>query len=328
MKKFLFCFAMIFVIASAFPQNWCPPGARWHFKRGYTPMDNSGTDGVIEMSYTTNTTVIGIPCKRLDATFTGARMFGAGSGWNITEHYKTYYTYSDNNVIFLYNETNAFDTVVNFNALPGDKWMKPRSAQTGCASRPVVIVTDTSHITINGYYLKHIRTIDSATIIGPTGPFTYAEINNYVERILFFSYFTPNYLPQKLFATGCEQSFEPEGPPFNVFRCYEDANFSLFKSTIYPWDLHACNTPVGFEKIESNNLNLSLYPNPNKGGFELEIREPTDITICNMVGNSVYTACFQESGKITIETVNIAPGVYILKAKTSHGNGQVKFIAR
>jgi len=137
------------------------------------------------MSYTANTTIIGTPCKRCDVIFVGTRLFETLVGFDLTELFKSYYTYSNNNAIFLRNEVNAFDTLVNFNAFVGDKWLKPRSADTRCVKRPFITVTVNGHVIINGFYLKTVKTINSFTVSGDPPLFTYAELNTFVECVLF-----------------------------------------------------------------------------------------------------------------------------------------------
>jgi hypothetical protein len=333
MKKILFCLAIIFTVTSTQAQNWCPPGARWHIKRGH-PISSPWHDGIIEMSYTTNTTVIGVPCKRLDAVFKGTRLFGAGGGYNITEPYNSYYTYENNNVVFLYNGSNAFDTLVNFNAIPGDKWLKPRSAQTLCTSRPVLTVTDTSRVNINGFLLKQIKTIDSASVLAWSWidttaysyTYTYAEAQTFVERILFLGGWSQN-----LFPSNCE-GYPPDtlssdgGPPPNVFRCYRDFSFPVYKDIWYFGGNSDCSSLTGSETIANKEVNIRLYPNPHNGSFQLELQVSTRVTIINVLGETVYATYFKEPGTELIEATHLPPGVYVLKAKTAEGNGQMKFI--
>ncbi|MES2679778.1 MAG: T9SS type A sorting domain-containing protein [Bacteroidota bacterium] len=333
MKKILLCSAVIFAMASAFSQNWCPPGARWHFKRGH-PVSSPWHDGIIEMAYSTNTTVIGVPCKRLDAVFKGNRLIGAGGGYNITEPYNSYYTYENNNVVFLYNGSNAFDTLVNFNALPGDKWLKPRSPQTLCISRPVLTVTDTGHININGFFLKQIKTIDSASVLAWSWidttaysyTYTYAEAETFVERIMFLGVLSQNIFPANCEGYPQDSTSSDSGPPSNVFRCYRDFSFPVYKNNWYFGGTSDCGSLTGIETIENNNINIRLYPNPNNGGFQLDLQAPANVSIINVLGETVYTACFKEPGTVTVEANQMPPGVYVLKAKTAEGNGQMKFI--
>jgi hypothetical protein len=338
MKKLLLSLIVTFLFQTLTAQMaWCPPGATWHIKRGGFIGDFGQVDGIIKISVTKDTSVIGVACKRLDAVFRGKDLNDLlnGVGYDVTKHYDTYYTYSNNNVIFLYNQVNAFDTLVNFNALPGDKWLKPRRSQTGCFTRPSVVVTDTSHVIINGFSLKQIKTVDTAAVIGYsytgqnsyTYTYKYPEATVFIERILFPS----SVIMQYIFPTNCE--FSPgvsDGPPLNVFKCYEDDAFPVYKNDWpnYSWSGKPCDFTTGVEMNSKNNINLSLYPNPNQGSFELELQQATDISIVDLVGHVVFNNSYKLPGKINVDAAYIPPGVYILRAKTPNGSGEMKFVVQ
>jgi hypothetical protein len=316
MRKLLLCCILFFAGSATLAQTWCPPGAKWHFKRG-APYSNSGVDGFVELRYTGNAILSGKLCQKLDATFTG-RTSGPASPV-VVQSLATYFTYENNNVVFLYNSgTSAFDTVMNFNALPGDKWLRPGPAPqpNGCNARNHMMVTDTGHVSINGFSLKTVKTTYTSTSLYAANTFTSIYTSTFIQRVFFAGFIYHN-----LFPTYCEQDNVVPEVPTTLFRCYEDDSFGLYKLSI-----EDCYAITGIETIPGTGLRLTAYPNPNSGSFTTELDHPARVEIVNLLGETVYAAVFENPGRLAIEAGYLPPGVYILKASTAEGSGQVKFI--
>jgi hypothetical protein len=323
MKRIILFFFLVFNIAALFAQNWCPTGARWHIKKGlHTGSIYEAVDGIIDMAFTTNTTVIGIPCKRLDAVFSGRKYAGPGSlGPIITEPYQTLFTYENNNVVFFYNGTNAFDTLVDFNANIGQTWLKPRWLYSNCLNRPVVKVTDTGHVVINGFNLRKIKTIDSVIVLNfDSTLLTVPEITTFVERILF-----PDEWNDGLIPNNCDFNFDTHGWS-NFLRCYQDNVFPLYQVNMFGLGVGNCDSQTGLESIKSNSLDVVLYPNPNDGNFQIRLPLGAGIDILDALGQIVYFQKNVQDEVFVVEGLDIQPGPYIIKVKTKDAVGQVKFI--
>lgn len=192
-------------------------------------MSNSGYNGDMDLSYIADATVLGIPCKKLEAIYTGA--WGPASPI-LTQTFATYYTYQSNNVLFLYNSTNAvFDTIVNFNANIGDTWLRPGESQQpgGCNSRRAFTVTDTGHVIVNGFNLRTVKTVYTNTVNYGQGTVTTGHTDLFTERFLFSgSAYERLFF---LFPTYCEVDFMIPELPYTTFRCYEDDGFPLYNPT-------------------------------------------------------------------------------------------------
>ncbi|MBX3165469.1 MAG: hypothetical protein KF900_13420, partial [Bacteroidetes bacterium] len=152
MKKLVFfSIAILFgVKVSAQDTTWCPQGATWYFEYSQNFYSMAMVkNGYVELKYTGDTTINKIVCKKIIGKFSGCT-----SCWHrnlsvypkvVIHNFRTYYTYENNGVIYLYNKNSSkFDTVVNFNANIGDKWLRA----SGCGD--VLTVTDTGHVSAYG----------------------------------------------------------------------------------------------------------------------------------------------------------------------------------
>jgi hypothetical protein len=207
---------------------------------------------------------------------------------------------------------------MNFNALPGDKWLRPGPPPqpNGCNARNLMVVTDTGHVSINGFWLKTVKTTYTSTSLYTANTFTAIYTSTFIQRVFFAGFIYHN-----LFPTYCEQDNVVPEIPATVFRCYEDDGFGQYKLS-----MEDCTAITGIATITDPELILVAYPNPNSGSFVVKLEHPTNVEIVNLLGEKVYRAVFEKSGEQTIEATHLVPGVYILKATGTEGSGQVKFI--
>lgn len=85
-----------------------------------------------------------------------------------------------------------------------------------------------------------------------------------------------------------------------------------------------CQGTIGLEKIE-NNVNFSVYPNPNNGSFSIAnvgIAGNYNIELIDLTGRTVYaqTSEIAANAETYISTNGIAPGVYTLRMINSKEN--------
>lgn len=84
----------------------------------------------------------------------------------------------------------------------------------------------------------------------------------------------------------------------------------------------------------NNQIGVSIFPNPNKGKFTLEITGETNgqalVSIANAAGEVVYTNKFAitQSGQRAALDLNIGSGVYFMKVETANGNVTRKLVIR
>src|SRR6218665_3971676 len=144
-KRLLLFFLCLSLAQQSHAQTWCPPGSVWTYTVIQWGTITQPKSGVIKDAYLGDTVINGITCKHIRGTFKGKL-----SQWSPTvtvNNYRESYSYLNNQVLYTwtydsYNNLNTFDTLVNFNASVGDKWLKNRYFGT-CNSRQVITVINT-----------------------------------------------------------------------------------------------------------------------------------------------------------------------------------------
>jgi hypothetical protein len=287
-------------------QSWCQPGATWHHKANaiYPPVN-----GYYYYKYLNDTLINGKTYNKIKESFRGTNPFwGAG----LIDKFLSYnYTREQNNVVYLLD-----DTLYNFNATIGSKWLKPRYRGDGIteltvcnAPRRVVEVIDTGHVVINSMNLKsltlkyQVKWVETNTVTAMT---TYTDI--VCQKIGSLKKgFTPE---------SCE-TMSDVGPTmhqigFSGLTCYQDNNFALYE------------TP-GFENTCANiyvlgltdNLTVThfkLYPNPASEIVQIQNLNGSKsyiIHIVNYLGELVYSQKFDNDSEITsIKISDFPKGIY------------------
>ena len=303
MKKILLCFTALFLVCAATAQTWCPPGATWHFTKtiGLWP----DIDGFVKLVYTGDTTINNIACKIIKGTSAGRYLHGGTV--TVNPNYRTYYTYESNHVIFLHNG-NAFDTVVNFNASIGDKWLRPgRSVASGCNSRRAFTVTDTGHVAVNGFNLKKVVTTYTSSYTVGSDTYTVNREDRFVERAMI----NAGGMFLDLFPLYCEQDNIIPEAYFIKFKCYEDNTFPLYNAD----NSTACESITGIGSITGNLTGVALYPNPATDQLIIDkINNHTyKARLTDLLGNTVLESTIETQGKTQLDISSLNTGIYILQ---------------
>lgn len=117
----------------------------------------------------------------------------------------------------------------------------------------------------------------------------------------------------------------------------------IYEATVYNTAFPACRTAatpdtlnnVGVEEVANNLVNLSVYPNPNNGVFNLSFTtQNTDnvtITVFDLTGRAVYTqnmANFSGDYTGTIDLSTTAKGVYTLVAESGNVKTNKKVVVQ
>jgi len=311
-KYFIIVLLMLGVFFSLQSQSWCPLGAKWHYSWWAGGL---GLDAVVTYEYTKDTTLAGKTCKQIKGTFYGHwyyRYFGFKD--TVQQNFRTYYTYEINKVVYAYNGNN-FDTIVNYNANIGDKWLQ-LGRSTQCNNMVPVIVKDTGHVVINNVVLKKIVLTYSASPGAPTP--TVSHTYTIIEKL---GNITSIYFFADLFPQFCDVSGAIAENPTTSFKCYQDNNFPLYE--ISP---SACNNVLGLVNQNDGSTNVAIYPNPNSGNCTIKLSYPSTINIMNALGQFVFEMDFDRTGEQQLDLSNLANGIYFVNVSNKFGQTNLKFI--
>lgn len=315
MKKHLpllmFLFGLFFSLQS---QNWCPPGAKWHYS-WYA--GGLGLNAMVTYEYTKDTSVVGQICKQIKGTFYG--YWGTVDYTKpptLTPNFRTYCTYESNKVIFAFNGT-KFDTIVNYKANIGDRWL-PLNRRVFCNNSSPIIVDDTGHLVINNVNLKRI-VLTYTTNFGSAIPTqTATQTYTMIEKI---GNLTSIKMYADMFPEFCNQSPGVNDNPTTSFKCYQDNNFPLYE--ISP---SACNNVLGLDGQNQLIKNIQIYPNPNAGYFKIKISEPSRIILINSLGQTILQKDFKEAGDFEQDISNLQNGIYLVTVSSEFYKTYLKLI--
>ena len=304
MKKVLpFIFVLFFGLQIK-AQMWCAPGATWHYKVYIGWPQFHYIDGHIKLTVSNTVTINNIVCYNMNGVFKGAIHYTNGPIQTYTA--TNFQTYENNKVVYIYNaDSLVFDTIANFNANIGDKWLGIKYPNSNCSSqptnyvRPIVTVIDTGHIVINNVSLKKLK----VSVLSSWSTYTV----NMIEKISCLSGFLFNY-------SHCII----DGPYYGSFSCYKDDNFSEYNP-----DSVVCDyvPPAGVGVIENSISNsiFKLYPNPTNGIFSIELNEPVILKIYSATGALVYERTFDEIGNFQLDISHLSNGIYHLRTESKQG---------
>ena len=96
-----------------------------------------------------------------------------------------------------------------------------------------------------------------------------------------------------------------------------DGNCS--SETIMTLTVDAC---TGIYENSKNNLFVHAFPNPFNDEIIIDVNEPSQITLCNTLGQVLKTV--NVNGKTIIETNDLPKALYILSIKTQNGSRVIK----
>jgi hypothetical protein len=312
MKAYL-SFFFLFVSSYFYGQMWAPPGATWHYSV-YVPNMNWWYDGVYELNYTNTVTVNSIVCKQITGKYVGISGFQNGPTQTIS-NYPIFKTYEDNAVVYLYNsESNAFDTIVNFNAAIGDKWRiiefvkAPSQPCSTMMAHPIVTVLDTNHVTINGFNLKRI--VVSWQLYGNTITETIIERLSCISAFLF---------PK----VQCVV----DGPAFGRFICYSDNTFPQY---MIP-GVETCQfVRTNIEELSGTGGNIRYFPSPVTDKLKINLGHQAEnfkLRFTNALGYDISVSQWSIEGEIVeLDCSLLKSGIYLVTISSDYGNRSFKVV--
>jgi len=117
----------------------------------------------------------------------------------------------------------------------------------------------------------------------------------------------------------CDNNYAPIPLQTNSsFTAIANGNYAVIVTKNGCVDTSAC---FNLTNVLTDNLtnigNISIYPNPNDGNFNLELFEKTSVTVYDAIGSVVFRGDFTE-GTHPLHFNHLANGIYILKAENSN----------
>ncbi len=101
-------------------------------------------------------------------------------------------------------------------------------------------------------------------------------------------------------------------------------NDGVNENTMVKDDFIMVNVVTNVNQLE--NLNISIYPNPNNGRFTIKLNQNSKVEIINALGKILFAEEF--SGKQTIDLSQYAEGIYFVKVETEKESIVKKIIIR
>ncbi len=320
MKKNLLTCLLITLVLTSKAQMWCAPGAEWHY--GYLTYNSPGiSNGYLISNYVNDSIINTVTYKKIKVKAFGSPLLNSSNFHPILLN-------ETNNLVTLW--TGNVDTLFNFNAAIGDKWLRVRlgSLMTD-VTRRYVTVLDTGHVVINSVSLKRL------VLSYQSGGWVTANVTNYIDTV-YEKIGSIKYFLNPAAAETSTPTPDVSGVRINgTFRCYSDNNFALYQKNTSL----LCTAVVGLNELNKNQYLFTVFPNPatesiNVSSIAIEsemTHEATTIEITNALGQVVLTKKYLRDDnrveprlQINIET--LPSGLYYLIFKTRQGTSQTKFV--
>lgn len=237
MKATFLLLGAVFMGTDLSAQEWAPLGATWHYHQyihGFPPYVGYQRYEVIA-----DTTINGQPTRKVSAD----------------NDQLNFYTHAADGVVWVYvPSAEAFDTLFNFNAVPGDRWqLVPLPEPIWCTAESWAEVVDTGSTVISERSLHWLAV--NYHHVGDDG-FETVHSDTVVERLGTKAMFM---LPQE----QCNIWVSP-GSIFGLF-CYSDAEVNYQSPSVVD-----CQLGMGLA-AEQPSPDVRLYPNPGLDGFTLSM---------------------------------------------------------
>ena len=292
----------LFIIQTLFgsAQIWSNPGAEWHY--GYVNYGPPVSHGYLKLNYVNDSLIGSVTYKKLKVTPYYAYTFGMFTNYSILLN-------ENSKLITLF--TGNIDTLFNFNATIGDKWLRVRiGSSSSDITRRYVTVIDTGHVIINSMSLKKL------VLSYQHGGYATATVTNYLDTVY------EKIGSVKQFLNPAETETTPlicDVSGYKVianFRCYSDNTFALYQ---YSSALN-CTAVVGIDenKLSFNN-SLLIYPNPSNGDNSIHIEIGSEanavLKITNVLGEVIYTKIINGGTtqlNVTGSELKISTGMYFV----------------
>ncbi len=82
---------------------------------------------------------------------------------------------------------------------------------------------------------------------------------------------------------------------------------------------------TGLKNYSIDNTNVNIYPNPNNGSFYIITKETTEMTLVNMLGQTINKMSLKENSD-RIEIKGLAEGIYFIVGETNKSEWRKKIV--
>ncbi len=270
------CFLVLVLTLTCQAQNWCPPGAKWTHE--YADV-LGGYFGVQRVEYVGDAILGGYSAQQLMQTHVVAP-------WGTTD-YAPYTTlslftrYADD-IVFIWDNVSAYDTLFWFGAEPGDRWRAPGWPDDG---NIVLTVVDTATVDIDGVPLRRLV----------LEPFPDLPIDTLYERIG----------GQFLYLNGW--TWFVTDMPWNGLMCYSDQEIDYAVPGV---------SDCGFTLAvpdDMDTMSSGPFPNPGTDHFIVTLSSGVHrIRVCDATGREVWKETLN-APEARIATGHLAPGSYTVR---------------
>ena len=296
LKEILTVIIWAFLVVNAKAQmNWAPEGATWHFSYGEVCFNGYNMTEVQGDSI-----VGGQQCKVLKSHIYGYACGGAYTSFILEDEL----TYADNDRVYQWTGEN-FEILYDFLLVPGEVYVV--GAYSPCEEGDSLHVTETGVLNVNGvdlryYDVQHLNNFFGGSMSG-----------RIVERLgPIESYLFP--LPH------CLMDIMQSGP----FRCYQDTEFGVYSSNIFP----NCDY-LGMNDFSSAKK-MSSYPNPTSSNLTIQL--PTNdnwtVRLYNMNGQVVSIEKINGNNRLDLNLQNFTSGLYTVQAMNDNGNVYTEVVVK
>ena len=280
MRAAVLPFVLLPLLAPA--QPWCPPGAVWTFE--YTNI-LGGYSGVQRVEYVGDTLLSGFTAQRLDQTDVVAP-------WG-TSNYTVYpslplFTRHDNEVVFIWDNNSAYDTLFWFGAAPGDHW---NAAGWPDGSNIMVTVMDTATEVVDGVPLRRLVV---EPIPGSPVDTVYERIGGLQLHINAFNWYVTDV-------------------PYDGLLCYsdQDLDYTAMGVSDCGYTLSVQDRPGAQSTVPS--------PNPGTTHFTLDLPQgPHTITLFDAPGRKVLQQRTSDARPVIV-TEALPSGSYRVTVRDAQG---------
>jgi hypothetical protein len=317
MKKIILFFLLLSGGILSAQNDWCPAGATWYYGSYCGP---PLADAKVKVTYIKDTLFQSVVCKYTKKELTCGPPWGGLSGIGHD------FSYENNGVVYLYNANGAFDTLFDFHATIGDKWLRyialsgtEGDTNTCNFNRSFVTVLDTGHAQINGSALKKL--VLQYDIV-------YSEANSLAGSFVDTVYEKLGSVLHGWNPIICESYYGmTDIGDYSSFRCYEDSAFGLYHK---PGTLN-CDSIRGVGLAEAAiEKQWKLFPNPSTGELTLDLSGlaslPLYAEIYNAAGTCIRRLEKPELNGPVIDLKDRAKGIYLLRIHTASGTVSRKFV--